>query len=678
MCLFCLLATTTLQAQPNKFGVPLITNYPYGITGGSEQNWCITQDHRGVVYVGNHDKGILEYDGVEWRTIPVPNNATVWSLVTGDDGVVYVGLDADFGRLEPDNAGKLLFKSLCSSVVRDSLQEFTVRKTYYEEGNVFFCSSMMNFIYNPPLDTVFLMATPEHPWLSYFVDKTHYHASFGHGLMKYNGDQFELLPGGEFFKEKTITGLDRYDSTHLLISTFFDGLFLYDMETGDVDESFIEMTLMDFFRQEFIPYMHILNNTILVGTQYSGLFILDMAGEVKEIISEAEGLIEQTISYAYSDERLKGSGPLWIANWRGVSKVEANNPFRIFTERSGFKGLIFDIIHFDGQLYIATDQGLYYKSSSPSSTSFIAVPEIQAQIWDMLVIEPVPGKQLLLASTDQETFVIDGSRPITRIHERLTDPPSDMEDLEQLCGHYMLPDPERPDVIYTGFRHVVGIQYLRGKWREVFRNRDTGGEEIRRMVKDKYGFLWISKPSQVFRLDVSLAQEATQKSFTTENGLPYNEDNTVFIDPESSEVLIGTREGFYRCDYFKDTLIYDSLFNSILPVGKNYIQVLYQDQEGDFWISFENQYKGWTELLAERSGEQLRVISDKPFQRLPAAASADVFYTDTEQGVWFSKSDELYHFDKSFSRNDTLPFQTLIRKVVINGDSVLYHGYQFQ
>ena len=77
----CLLATLSLQAQPNKYGVPLISNYPYSETGGNEQNWCITQDHRGVVYVGNYDKGVLEFDGVEWRTIPVPGNVPVWSLL---------------------------------------------------------------------------------------------------------------------------------------------------------------------------------------------------------------------------------------------------------------------------------------------------------------------------------------------------------------------------------------------------------------------------------------------------------------------------------------------------------------------------------------------------------------------------------------------------------------------
>ena len=56
----CLLSASTLFAQPNRLGVPIVSNYPHELTKGSEQNWCITQDDRGVIYVGNNDKGILE------------------------------------------------------------------------------------------------------------------------------------------------------------------------------------------------------------------------------------------------------------------------------------------------------------------------------------------------------------------------------------------------------------------------------------------------------------------------------------------------------------------------------------------------------------------------------------------------------------------------------------------
>ena len=90
------LLSSSILGQMNPYGQPEIQNYHFAETGGGEQNWAITMDHRGLVYVGNQDQGILEYDGSDWRSIPVTENLTVWSLVTGDDGVIYAGLDGDF------------------------------------------------------------------------------------------------------------------------------------------------------------------------------------------------------------------------------------------------------------------------------------------------------------------------------------------------------------------------------------------------------------------------------------------------------------------------------------------------------------------------------------------------------------------------------------------------------
>ena len=672
----CVLASVSLLAQPNRYGVPLISNYPYYTTGGSEQNWCITQDHRGVVYVGNHDKGVLEYDGVEWRTIPVPNNVPVRSMVTGDNGVVYVGVVGDFGILEPDASGKLQFHSLCDSTLRSQFPDIIVWKTYFDEGKVHFCTFPGIFVYDPSKDNMAILETPENSFLSFIVDHSLYNSNWQFGLMQFDGDAFVTLQGGGFFREMTITGLERFDNNQLLVSTMYSGIYLLDPETGTLNESFVEKALMDELRSAGIPYMQILDDNILVCTFDNGLYILDRNGEVKEIISETEGLIEKTISQVYTDERFKGAGPLWIAHWEGVSKVEANNPFRLFTESSGFENLITDITSFSGRLFVSTMGGLFYKSSSSSSTRFLPVSDIQKPIQDLQVLEPVPGKSLLLASADQEVFVIDEKMKVTTIGDRMINPPETSEDLEQIGGRYILPDPERPDVIYTGYTQAVGLQYFRGRWREIFRFRDSH-EEIYHMVKDKYGYLWIASPQQVIQLDISLSQEATMKSFSSEDGLPADEENVVFLNPETEEVLVGTRDGFYRFNYFLDTFVPDSIFDNVLPPGTNTIQRIHRDQGGDYWFSFENQYRGWTELLARKEGDHFQVISEKPFQRLPNA-SVDVFYDDGENGIWFSKSDELYHFDKTFSRNDTLPFRTLIRKVAINnGDSVIYNGANF-
>jgi len=676
--IFCQSVFLILQGQPNKYGVPIISNYQHYVTGGSEQNWCITQDIRGIMYIGNNDKGVLEYDGVEWRTIPLPNNPIVRSMVTGDDGIVYVGADAEFGYLAPDGYGNMHYRSLSDTIQQD-VQGFSIGdvwKTYYIDNKVFFCTFYEIYIYNPDTNKLTILEMPQYAFFSFFIDNELYVGDFGNGLMKQKAGKFVTVKGGDYFREKNIIGLVRFDSTRLLVNTDTAGLFLLDQVTGEVNNTFADPRLNTYLKDGVVTYLDRLNNDFVIATQFNGLVIFDRNGKAKEIITEAEGLIDQIIPYVYSNDRMMGSGPLWIAHFQGVSKLETNNPFRVFTERSGFEGFITDIEVFNDRLFISTFGGLYFKQSSSTGTKFIAIPEIQDQIWNLHVFNPSPGKELLLATTQTETMVIDDELNIYRLSDRIINAPQDFEERPVYGGYQIVPDPNQPDVIYTGRINIIGLKYQSGRWQEILRIRNLPDERLK-LGMDKYGFLWTNTGNQgVIRLDTSGGRDAGRKFFSVDNGLPTNEGNKIFVDPDTEEILLGTTDGFYRYNYFRDTIYRDTIYNRVLPEGKNYIMTIHRDTEGDYWFSFENEHQGWTELVARRTGGRLEMIREKSFQRLPNA-SVDVFFSDPEGGVWFGKSNELYHFDKSFVRNDTLPFQTLIRNVYINSDSLLYHGANF-
>ncbi len=674
--LLSLLATFSIYGQPNKYGVPIITNYEHYITGGSEQNWCITQDFRGVMYFGNNDKGVLEYDGAEWRNIPLPNNPIVRSLVSGDDGIVYVGAEAEFGRLVPDRYGEMHYESLSDSIDRDLHQFLGVWNTHYKDGMIYFCTFTRIFIYNPELNEISILHTPDYAYFSFVVEEELYVGDFGKGLMKLEEDSFIMVKGGEHFREMDITGLAKFDTNRMLVGSGLLGLYLLNMETGKLEESIIDPELNDYFRNGVITYLHAMSNDFVVATRFSGLVILDHDCKAREIITEAEDLIDETVPHVYSDNQLMGSGPLWIANFLGVSKVETNNPFRVFTESAGFEGLVTDIKEFNGKLFISTFSGLYVKSSNSTGTRFVPIPEIQEHIWHLHLFYPSPDVELLLVSTESAIYVIDKNMNISVIEERVINAPKNQQDREEYSGYHIAQDPNRPDVIFTGRREILGLQYIHGRWKEILRIRDLPEERLLKKGIDKFGYLWVSTPSKVIRLDISLTQAATMKFFGVEDGLPATENNQVFYDPDTKEILIGTSDGFYQYNYFRDTIIRDTMYNMVLPSGTNSIRTFYKDSDGDYWYSFENEYNGWTELVARKNGDTLSILREKSFQRL-SNASVDVFYSDPEGGVWFSKSNELYHFDKSFYRNDTVSFQTLIRRVIIDYDSLLYNGTSF-
>ena len=70
----------------------------------------MVQGAQGLIYVANN-AGVLEFDGVRWRLIPVPSGATVRSLAADGSGRILVGAIGDLGALEPDAAGQLRFVS---------------------------------------------------------------------------------------------------------------------------------------------------------------------------------------------------------------------------------------------------------------------------------------------------------------------------------------------------------------------------------------------------------------------------------------------------------------------------------------------------------------------------------------------------------------------------------------
>ena len=69
-----------VYSQINNNGIPITKNYSPQEYNAAEQNWAVVQDQRGVMYFGNNDDGVLEYDGNNWRKIPIPNNSRIYSL----------------------------------------------------------------------------------------------------------------------------------------------------------------------------------------------------------------------------------------------------------------------------------------------------------------------------------------------------------------------------------------------------------------------------------------------------------------------------------------------------------------------------------------------------------------------------------------------------------------------
>ncbi|MCK5171251.1 MAG: hypothetical protein KAQ75_15340, partial [Bacteroidales bacterium] len=213
-----------LTAQINKNGIPLIRNYSPNDYNAAEQNWAICEDKRGVIYVGNNDDGVLEFDGNSWKKIPISNGSIVRSLASAEDGTVYVGGIDEFGYLAPDKRGEMHYHTLKDQL--DSVILEDIYKIYTINNEIYFCEKHMIFKF---VDKKFsnVYKNTGQSFLSFLVGDKIYWGSYDKGLYELTEDTIQYTNGGDFYKEKDIFVMLPWSENEIFIATIGQGLYIY-------------------------------------------------------------------------------------------------------------------------------------------------------------------------------------------------------------------------------------------------------------------------------------------------------------------------------------------------------------------------------------------------------------------------------------------------------------------
>ncbi|NIM11385.1 MAG: hypothetical protein GTO45_31020, partial [Candidatus Aminicenantes bacterium] len=112
------------------------------------QNWSILQDKRGIIYVGNNN-GLLEFDGITWRKIIIPNRTVRSMALDENTGTIYIGGKDQIGFLTPDSKGTLEYKSLLHQLDKDKQNFSEVWRTHFTKEGIYFRTWKYLFRWNP-------------------------------------------------------------------------------------------------------------------------------------------------------------------------------------------------------------------------------------------------------------------------------------------------------------------------------------------------------------------------------------------------------------------------------------------------------------------------------------------------------------------------------------------------
>ncbi|MFP4557782.1 MAG: hypothetical protein ACLFNU_13015, partial [Bacteroidales bacterium] len=363
------LASINLFSQINSNGLPIIQNYPPEEYEASDQNWAAVQDNRGVMYFGNNDNGVLEYDGKSWRKISVPQNATVRSLGVDSAGTVYVGTVSDFGYLAPDELGTLRYNSLIH-LLTDSVGAFSdIYKIHIFNNKVYFFNRSYLFIYDgQKVDAISI--NPERKYnnlLSFLSNRRYYVGSFTYGLRELIDTSLVIAPNGDFFEQNNIWGMvPSSDSTATMVTS--NGLFKYNQVSGETaqlehNDKFFSKTLDN----EVQLYHSLGVNKSDIGISYLfdkniGFAQLDSTGIPKRILSKKTGLLDETVTYLYQNNHTEASGnPLWLPLNVGIARADIHSPIGRFSEESGIRGVVNSVLKYNDKLVVLTMSGAFYQ-----------------------------------------------------------------------------------------------------------------------------------------------------------------------------------------------------------------------------------------------------------------------------------------------------------------------------
>ncbi|MCD4769599.1 MAG: SpoIIE family protein phosphatase [Bacteroidales bacterium] len=656
-------------AQVNREGTPIIHSYNTMITGGHEQNYSIMKDNRGIMYFGNETKGIIEYDGVNWRSIQVSNNPRILALEKDPEGTIYVSGPYEFGYLKSGLSGNLEYVSLIpkvDSIVLEKMGE--VFDIQYFNGEIYFCSKNRLFIYNKATDDLKEIYHGDNFFTAVRVFSVHDKlivADNRSGLVELSGDTLGFLPGGEKFARIISLAILEYDSTRVLVGTYHYGIILYDIISGEVDYDFVNTEI-----NEQLKIEHVYNGVKLpdgnfaFGTTGGGVYIFDHSGDLVEKYSNVTSPLEDDQIYAIYLDTVNGSNNLlWINSYGYINRVAYNIPYRIYGEENNLTYALNDLCEFNGTLYVSGDKGILKRTYQDEKVYFTEVEGINDQTFSLLPFK-ADGRELLLAGTIDGLYIINEKDECRQFADLLHNKSSDFSS-SNIKTIYK--SDYHDGIFFLGLsRDIRIIRYKNRKWSIVNDVNDNIIGSVRSIIEESENKLWFvtGSPKRLYTLQMN----ETDTVVSEYAGRELADIQINSVSKIADKIVIATNSGIYKYNHTAGLFEPDSQLNNESFKDLNYYNVWPLYNNYNFVSSVD--YQNFDFIVKPDSSD---IVT--PLLILPKTTTFDLLCKDDK--LLLPKSKEIYIFDCETLDNYVDQNDVLIRKVLISRDSVIFWGTFF-
>ncbi|OFX83590.1 MAG: hypothetical protein A2W99_15265 [Bacteroidetes bacterium GWF2_33_16] len=541
-------------------GKPLIINYTKEIYGADNQNWSLSSDINGIMYIANN-KGLLEFDGSNWLLNKMPEGEGIRSVLVENPTRVYIGAYEEFGYWEKNEKGEKRYVSLSKSIPKVNIHNDEIWRIDSLNGNIYFQSFSTIFKYdgheisiiNPESSIVLLLKARARLFIHLI----------GKGLHELINDKLVLLTGSEFLANDEVKFVLPYKGNEFLIGTSENGILIYNNQGFSKWDVPIANLIIDSKINNGI----FLNKNYVIGTITNGIFIIDENGELKHHFNTSNFLQNNTVLALYANKY----GNLWVALDRGIDYIDFNGQLDFYVDPFYTIGSVYTGVLDEKNLWIGTNKGLYKYSINKTDNTF-ADPELidgtQGQVWSLDIID----NQLICGHTSGTFSIKEGS--VLRI--------------SSINGGYDIKRMtlNNENILVQSTYSSLVIYKKNGKNNEWEFSNIVGGfiEPIPNIEIDHLGNIWASHLKRgIFKIQLNNTLDSIKsiKYFSKNEG--FSNEKEVLVGKIVNRIVFVNGGSIYTYDDLNDTILLYDLVNSQLR-EKNEIKKLIEAKENQFWI----------------------------------------------------------------------------------------------
>ncbi len=367
--------------------------------GAENQNWSISQSIDNYIYVANN-KGLLEYNGAEWRLYSTPNE-TIMRSVTVIDDKIFTGFYMDFGYWIKDEKGTLQYNSIAIKNNIPLLEDEQFWNIIESDGWVLFQSLNRIYLYNLKDNTYKIIESNAQITKIIKVNNTIYFQKFKKGIYTIENGVAKLISESEELINSKLVNVYIKDNKTLFL-TQHNGFYFIDdkgVEKWNISaDNIISINTI-------YSSIQLKNGDFVIGTISDGVIYLTNDGIIDYQINQENGLSNNAVLSIFEDAH----NTIWLGLDNGINSIDATSSFRIFNDKNGLLGTTYCSAIKDGNLYLGTNHGVFYKRLN-SNEDFKFIENTEGQVWSLVEID-----EQLLCGHDRGTFIIDKNKAIKQI-----------------------------------------------------------------------------------------------------------------------------------------------------------------------------------------------------------------------------------------------------------------------